>query len=126
MDSLFINSTAKEPREVSTDVMAGKQYGGGFLKRWILGEHYRDSWTEKVHNIPILDLDTTAGGLRPYAKGGGAHLLTVGAYNSYNRRNPYFLFIEEDLRHDINDTEIVLKQASLFPVLPSFSYAFQF
>ena len=60
------------------------------------------------------------------AKGGGNHLLSVGAYNSYNRRNPYFLFIEEDLRQDLRDTEIVLKQASLFPVLPSFSYAFQF
>ena len=60
------------------------------------------------------------------AKGGSTHLLSVGAYNTYNRRNPYFLFIEENLLQDINDTEIVLKQASLFPVLPSFSYAFQF
>ena len=59
-------------------------------------------------------------------RGSGVHLLTVGAYNAYNRRNPYFLFIEEDLTANGGDTEIVLKQASLFPVLPSFSYAFQF
>jgi len=60
------------------------------------------------------------------SKRGGAHLISVGAYNSYNRRNPYFLFIEENLQESINDTELVLKQASLFPVLPSFSYAYQF
>ncbi|MEM8484993.1 MAG: TonB-dependent receptor [Bacteroidota bacterium] len=60
----------------------------------------------------------------------GNHVLTLGAYNTYNRRNPYFIFVEENLGESgggfVDDTEFVLKQASLFPFLPSFSYAFEF
>ncbi len=64
------------------------------------------------------------------AKKRGTHLVSLGAYNTYNRRNPYFLFTEENRIPNpaqiLDDTEIVLKQASLFPLLPSFSYAIQF
>lgn len=60
----------------------------------------------------------------------GHHLLTLGAYNIYNRRNPYFLFIEEDpvigSSGFVEDTAFALKQASLFPLLPSFSYSVEF
>ncbi len=60
----------------------------------------------------------------------GSHVLTLGAYNTYNRKNPYFIFVEQDLGENsggfVDDTEFVLKQASLFPFLPSFSYAFEF
>jgi len=45
-----------------------------------------------------------------------------GAYNSYNRKNPFFLFVDYDFRTDKN----VLKQASLFPIIPYFSWKFEF
>ena len=60
----------------------------------------------------------------------GDHLLSIGAYNTYNRRNPYFLFVEEDpwvgTSGFIEDSVFSLKQASLFPLLPSFSYSIEF
>ncbi len=45
-----------------------------------------------------------------------------GAYNTYNRKNPFFIFVGSDPQTDKN----VLKQASLFPVIPYFSWKFEF
>ena len=56
---------------------AGKRYAAGFLKRSLLGRHYRSSWAQEISDIPYLDLDTTFGGLTPYAKGGGAQTVSV-------------------------------------------------
>lgn len=47
-------------------------------------------------------------------------------YNLYNRRNPYYIYIEN--KGNINDgsVEIKAKQVSLFPILPSVTYNFKF
>lgn len=45
----------------------------------------------------------------------------LSLYNAYNRRNPYFYYIATD-----TDGKTNLKQMSLFPVLPSISYSFEF
>ncbi|HEX9893420.1 MAG TPA: BamA/TamA family outer membrane protein [Gemmatimonadales bacterium] len=42
----------------------------GGLRRWLLGDHYRDLWTIPLR-VPKLDLAREAGGLRPLRKGGG-------------------------------------------------------
>ena len=46
--------------------------------------------------------------------------VSFGAYNVYNRNNPFFAYLttEDDLR--------VAKQVSLFPIIPSISYRIQF
>ena len=53
---------------------------------------------------------------------------TIGAYNAYSRRNPFFLNIEDKFVEtpDGGRTETVLKQYSLFPIIPSISYRFEF
>ncbi len=54
---------------------------------------------------------------------------SVGAYNAYSRKNPFFLNLEEDFETDANgnvSTKTVLKQYSLFPIIPSVSYRFEF
>ncbi|MBW8048905.1 MAG: TonB-dependent receptor plug domain-containing protein [Cytophagales bacterium] len=51
----------------------------------------------------------------------GERTWTIGVYNVYNRKNPYFLYFGVDNRGDP-----ALKQVSLFPILPSFSYSFKF
>ncbi|MEM6647429.1 MAG: TonB-dependent receptor [Bacteroidota bacterium] len=51
----------------------------------------------------------------------GTSTLSLGAYNAYNRKNPFYLFTE---RTGNGGTRY--KQASLFPVLPFFAYRFQF
>jgi len=59
--------------------------------------------------------------------------LTLSVYNAYDRRNPYFVFLEPEFQ--ILDTgaeliqvpdRIVAKQQSLFPILPSVTWNFKF
>lgn len=53
--------------------------------------------------------------------------LTFSVYNAYNRRNPYFVYIEQ--RKGDADERILgfqAKQVSLFPVVPSVTYNFKF
>lgn len=47
----------------------------------------------------------------------------VSVYNLYNRANPYFYYIGESKK---DPSKTVLKQVSIFPVLPSVTYSFKF
>ncbi len=54
---------------------------------------------------------------------------SFGAYNSYNRNNPFFLFLSESGSYDNNGNyknNVQLRQASLFPIIPYFNYSFKF
>lgn len=54
---------------------------------------------------------------------------SVGAYNAYSRKNPFFLQLDQDFVENPDGTvgsETVLKQYSLFPIIPSVSYRFEF
>jgi len=50
----------------------------------------------------------------------GTGVWNVSVYNLYNRWNPYFIFYTSE------DGKEVAKQVSLFPIIPSLSYAFKF
>ena len=45
---------------------------------------------------------------------------TLGAYNLYNRKNPFFAYLA------YQDDQRVAKQVSLFPIIPSISYRIEF
>jgi hypothetical protein len=47
-----------------------------------------------------------------------------GAYNTYNRKNPFFLFTEDDIVD--GQPKTVLKKAALFPIIPYFAWSFKF
>lgn len=51
----------------------------------------------------------------------GERVWTFSIYNVYNRQNPYYYFYEQD-----NQRNLKLKQLTLFPIMPSFSYSFHF
>ncbi|MCB9307207.1 MAG: TonB-dependent receptor [Lewinellaceae bacterium] len=51
---------------------------------------------------------------------------SFGAYNAYSRKNPFFLLLENEYDNSNNTRKPVLKQISLFPVIPYFSYSFKF
>ena len=57
-------------------VIAGKQYNVKPFKQWLYGKHYRKEWNTPV-KIKIAYLDTLAGGLKPYQKGGGRQTKTL-------------------------------------------------
>jgi len=48
----------------------------------------------------------------------------VGLYNAYNRKNPFFYFLEES--YDNNTVTTQLKQVSIFPMIPSVTYSVKF
>lgn len=51
---------------------------------------------------------------------------SLGAYNVYNNKNPFFIFTDSKYDPNTGNSEQVLKQASLFPILPYFSWRFEF
>jgi hypothetical protein len=64
----------------------------------------------------------------------GENDLTLSIYNVYDRRNPYFLFLEPQFSQDFGSagpppgaipTRIAPKQVSLFPILPSITWNFK-
>jgi hypothetical protein len=54
----------------SVTVVPGNHYQAGPVKRFLLGDHWRDLWAIPV-TVPVLDLERTAGGLTPTKRGGG-------------------------------------------------------
>jgi hypothetical protein len=61
-------------RKVGTDsviVVAGELYKAGSFHRMLLGNNYREEWTTPF-TVPVLNLRTFHGGLKPTKPGGGA------------------------------------------------------
>lgn len=54
----------------------------------------------------------------------GKRTWSFGAYNVYNRKNPFFLYFSDDMFNESDKR--VLKQVSLFPIIPFVSYQFNF
>lgn len=48
----------------------------------------------------------------------------IGAYNTYNRKNPFFYFTED--YYEENTRISKLKQVSIFPIIPSVTYSIKF
>ncbi|MCY3738038.1 MAG: TonB-dependent receptor [Gemmatimonadaceae bacterium] len=67
-----------------------------------------------------LDLSLNLGG---YGQG-GRHGFSLGVYNAYNRRNPFFIYFEERSNRDARWFRA--KQVSLFPLLPWINYRFKY
>lgn len=62
----------------------------------------------------------------------GERTWNISIYNLYNRKNPYYYFLDTSYQYDEQGriipeaTRTVLKQQSYFPIIPSFSYSFKF
>lgn len=54
----------------------------------------------------------------------GERIWEISVYNVYNRKNPFFYNIEYHSSYGRSYTR--LKQVSLFPIIPSFTYSFKF
>ncbi|MCB0643403.1 MAG: hypothetical protein KDC44_17255, partial [Phaeodactylibacter sp.] len=50
----------------------------------------------------------------------------IGAYNLYNRKNPFFLYLDNVPNETGGGRRTALKQVSLFPVIPYFNWSFEF
>ncbi len=57
-------------------VVAGPGFDARGFTRWFMGDMYRELWTTPIE-VPVLDVKTFAGGLRPIKKGGGMQTRTL-------------------------------------------------
>jgi hypothetical protein len=56
----------------------------------------------------------------------GERTWEISFYNAYSRKNPFFYFIDYKYDDKTQTQEGILKQITLFPIIPSFSYSFKF
>ena len=64
-------------------------------------------------------LDVSLRFFRGKTRDGG--IFTFSVYNLYSRKNPFFIYQDED-----DNGNRVMKQVSLFPIIPAISYSFKF
>jgi hypothetical protein len=78
-DAKPINKPAPAPRvppAPTVTVVAGPGFDGTGPRRWLMGDMYRDLWTTPIE-VPVLDVKTYAGGLKPTKRGGGMQTKTL-------------------------------------------------
>ncbi|MCB0736012.1 MAG: TonB-dependent receptor [Bacteroidetes bacterium] len=56
----------------------------------------------------------------------GKSTLNMGVYNAYSRLNPFFIYWGESFNFFTGEYGRALKQISIFPIIPSISYTFNF
>jgi len=56
----------------------------------------------------------------------GERVFSFGAYNIYSRQNAFYLYVESEWDYYSGETENVLMQVSLFPIIPYIRYGFSF
>ena len=52
--------------------------------------------------------------------------VAMSVYNVYNRANPYFLYVDNDGDFLAGNFDIKVKQVTLFPIIPSITWNFEF
>jgi hypothetical protein len=68
--SALAHAQARPPAKPdSVVIVPGADYAAGSVTRFLFGDHYRDMWTTPL-TVPVLQLATYAGGLRPLERGG--------------------------------------------------------
>ncbi|MGH7509989.1 MAG: hypothetical protein ACREMZ_11010 [Gemmatimonadales bacterium] len=119
--------TGQEPDTGGEDRVTqapGPQYRAGGLHRLLLGGEYRSVWT-KPASVPVLNLRSFAGGLRPVSRGGGQQtksLLLAAA----DGREFFFRSIDKDpsaalppeLRGAVASQIVRDQTSSAFPTAP--------
>ena len=111
--------TVAEARFVDARVLDPDRYV--LPSRWAQLRTYGERGGYRMAPYHRLDLVLNWHFDRVLFGGGEGSTLSIGAYNVYNRLNPFYLF--EGRRPDGSR---VFKQASLFPILPFVSYRFRF
>ncbi len=52
--------------------------------------------------------------------------IAISVYNVYNRANPFFIYVDNDGSLLNGDFKLTVKQVSLFPIIPSVTWNFEF
>jgi hypothetical protein len=87
------DSTATASPAMRT-VVAGEHYRAGAFHRFLLGADYRKLWSTPI-TVPVLNLETFAGGLRPVRRVGGQQTLGL-AMKGADGRDYTFRGLDKD------------------------------
>ncbi len=80
------NASTEQSEDARTvRVTPGEKYAAGWLHRAMLGSGYRDLWTTPIE-VPTLNLETFAGGLRPLKRGGFGQTTSLHLESADGRR----------------------------------------
>ncbi len=92
----------------SAYVTANSEYAAGPMRKLFLGQHYRSSWTTPIQ-VPLMNMDTVAGGLIPYSLGGGRQTKSLKFRNEAGEEY-VFRSVDKDptksLTYDLRNTVI--------------------
>jgi hypothetical protein len=113
--TLPIGSQAAIPHQAPYNTWGG---GPGYISSWFI-DQYGGRNEFRMAPYHRLDLSLQHHKKLKYWE----QTWEVSVYNTYNRANPYFYYIGQS-KQDPNKS--VLKQVSIFPILPSVSYSFKF
>jgi len=75
---------------------AGPRYQAGWLRRFLLGAQWRELWTTPIE-VPILNLESFDGGLKPERRGGGQQTKNL-RLQSGNGRAWVFRSVDKDAK----------------------------
>jgi hypothetical protein len=75
-------------------VVPGQRYDAGAIHRLFFGGLWRDLWNTPI-DVPVLNLDTFAGGLKPLKKGGGFQTKSL-RFQAANGRQYKFRSLDKD------------------------------
>jgi hypothetical protein len=93
--SVVIDSQGAAQAQAATlSQPAGPQYEAGAVYRFLFGREYRGLWTAPI-TVPVLDLASFAGGLRPVGRTGGQQTRTLRLRNPEGREF-FFRSIDKD------------------------------
>jgi surface antigen Omp85-like protein len=83
---LLQTAQPKAPRvsDSAVVVVPGPEHGGGRIHQFLLGQGWRRLWTTPIR-VPVANLDTMAGGLTAYDRGGHAQTLSLRFATADNR-----------------------------------------
>lgn len=56
----------------------------------------------------------------------GTRTWSIGAYNAYSRANPFFIFSDTEFNNMTGESRNVIRQASLFPIIPYINFRYEF
>jgi hypothetical protein len=112
------------PSHADTLQAPGPQYRASGLHSLLLGREYRSLWTTPI-SVPVLDLRTFAGGLRPVSKGGGQETKTLRLV-APDGREYFFRSVDKDpsaalppeLRGTVAGSVVRDQTSSAFPTAP--------
>ncbi len=116
----FLSSLPEEPLPVKVEYDLSTDYTTYFL------QEDSDIAPDESADKKFKTKTDPATGLDIQVKKAYQSNWSFSIYNVYNRMNPFFLYVDNDGDFMSGDFSLKIKQVSLFPIIPSATWNFEF